>query len=361
MAVQPVFESAADRWGRQIADRREYSITRDGNVFAAGLADTPVFRSDYEKALLLRDRLLTRYRDSAIEEVFSGCEEETAAGPCFVIRSTFPVEALPPDPDRAARSLLSNLRLIPGIGPCTEAMLQGRGYHSITDLCRHPRFHGHARALCTILDRGDTGALLRHIARRHSASHPLALATSGFFQNKNLVFLDIETLGLCSRPVILVGIGRLGAHGLSVSQYLLRDIGEEEAALLAVSSHFTQDRPALVTFNGKSFDMPYLAGRIAYYGYPPAPSVPHYDMLHFSRRGWKGTLPDFRLGTLEARFCSTVRTDDVPSAMVPEFYETYMRTGNPGPLVPIVEHNRRDIISLARLFLLLREDIHADG
>ncbi|KQC04520.1 MAG: hypothetical protein APR53_10110 [Methanoculleus sp. SDB] len=359
MAVQPLFESAANRWRRQIADRREYSIVRDGNVFAAGLAATPVFRSEYETSLLLRDRLLARYRGSEIGDTFSGHEEETAAGPCFVITSTAPVEAPAPDPEAAARSLCSDLRLIPGIGPCTEAVLHSRGYYSIGDLCRHPRFHGHARDFCAILNSRDTGALLRHIACRHTASHPRALATSGFFRNEELVFLDIETLGLCSRPVILVGIGRLGTHGLSVSQYLLRDIGEEEAALCAVCSHFTDGQPALVTFNGKSFDMPYLSGRIAYYGHPPVPTLPHYDVLHFSRRRWKGMLPDFRLGTLETRFCSTVRTDDVPSAMVPEFYEAYMRTGNPGPLVPIVEHNRLDVISLARLFLLLREDNHA--
>ena len=41
--------------------------------------------------------------------------------------------------------------------------------------------------------------------------------------------------------------------------------------------------------------------------------------------------------------------------MVPEFYETYLHTGNPGPLVPIVEHNRKDVTSLAKLlFLFLR-------
>ena len=35
--------------------------------------------------------------------------------------------------------------------------------------------------------------------------------------------------------------------------------------------------------------------------------------------------------------------------MVPEFYETYLQSGNPGPLVPIVEHNREDVTSLAKL------------
>jgi hypothetical protein len=42
--------------------------------------------------------------------------------------------------------------------------------------------------------------------------------------------------------------------------------------------------------------------------------------------------------------------------MVPEFYNLYRRTGNPGPLVPVVEHNRQDLISLVRLFALLRGD-----
>jgi len=67
-------------------------------------------------------------------------------------------------------------------------------------------------------------------------------------------------------------------------------------------------------------------------------------------------LPSCRLGSLETAVLHITRTDDLPSAMVPEFYETYMRTGNPGPLIPIVEHNRQDIISLARLFALLRGD-----
>ena len=47
------------------------------------------------------------------------------------------------------------------------------------------------------------------------------------------------------------------------------------------------------------------------------------------------------------------RTEDIPGQMVPEFYETYLRTGNCGPLVPIVEHNRQDVLSLALLFIHL--------
>jgi uncharacterized protein YprB with RNaseH-like and TPR domain len=45
--------------------------------------------------------------------------------------------------------------------------------------------------------------------------------------------------------------------------------------------------------------------------------------------------------------------------MVPEFYEAFLTSGNPGPLVPIITHNRQDLVSLARLFCLLREGVPA--
>ena len=58
------------------------------------------------------------------------------------------------------------------------------------------------------------------------------------------------------------------------------------------------------------------------------------------------------MGTLEARILGITRDEDLPGALVPEWYCRYMETKNPGPLVPIVEHNRQDVISLA--FLLER-------
>ncbi len=49
------------------------------------------------------------------------------------------------------------------------------------------------------------------------------------------------------------------------------------------------------------------------------------------------------------------RESDVPSSQVPDFYKTYMKTGNIGPLIPIVEHNREDVVTLARLLSKLQE------
>jgi uncharacterized protein YprB with RNaseH-like and TPR domain len=82
-------------------------------------------------------------------------------------------------------------------------------------------------------------------------------------------------------------------------------------------------------------------------------SIPHFDMLHFSRRRWKATLPSLRLTALEKAVLGINRRDDIPGAMVPEFYEAYRRSGNCGPLVPVLEHNRQDVVSLALLFFHL--------
>jgi uncharacterized protein YprB with RNaseH-like and TPR domain len=83
---------------------------------------------------------------------------------------------------------------------------------------------------------------------------------------------------------------------------------------------------------------------------------PHFDVLHFSRRAWKDIADNFKLTTLERQFIGT-RKDDVPSALVPEFYETYMRTKNIGPLISVVDHNKQDLIALAFLFSKLCEEL----
>jgi uncharacterized protein YprB with RNaseH-like and TPR domain len=81
--------------------------------------------------------------------------------------------------------------------------------------------------------------------------------------------------------------------------------------------------------------------------------IPHFDVLHFSRRRWKDHFRSLRLTALETEILGIRRNNDIPGQMVPEFYETFLRTGNCGPLIPIIEHNRQDVVSLALLFFHL--------
>jgi len=313
-----------------------------------------IHNADDERARRLRDDLVAGYRGRAVEEVFCGREMACPCGTCYVVESESPLSLDARDPDRAASAVLGDLTLVRGIGEATRRRLAERGCRTIADLVEHPRYcRDAARLLGSIADSRD---LVAEIERRRQRGDPLLLEASRLHAPEDFVFLDIETLGLFSRPIILIGLARVSGGSIAVRQCLSRTVEEEEAALAAILPDLEAEGTALVTFNGRAFDVPYIRDRLARHGIAADLSAPHFDVLYFARRRWRDSLGSCRLGALESGVLGLARGDDVPSRMVPEFYETYRRTGSPGPLVPIVEHNRQDIVSLARLFALLRGD-----
>ena len=50
--------------------------------------------------------------------------------------------------------------------------------------------------------------------------------------------------------------------------------------------------------------------------------------------------------------------DDVPGQYIPDYYDTYLSQNNIGPVVPIIEHNCQDIISLASFLEKMYEDVN---
>jgi len=353
MSAVPAPSRVGSLWQQRMQAVREYEVVRDGNAFGAGFSNSFVYSSEYEEARRYLDTLLSRYRGMTIGEQFRGKEIVNDGGICFSLESRQDLSPPAFDLDRFRTDLREDLTLVHGIGPATRKRLIARGYHSIPDLLEHPLLRLPANRVLTCLSGGDTAAIMDLVGSRHAKSHPSVLGTAGLHEPEDYVFVDIETLGLFSRPIILFGIGVIDNEQLVVRQFLLRDIAEEQAALIATVEHLLRDRPALVTFNGKSFDLPYITDRLAYYGMASPVRIPHFDVLHFSRRRWKDQFPSLRLAVLEREILGVRRNDDIPGQMVPEFYETYQRTGNIGPLVPIVEHNRQDVISLALLFFHL--------
>jgi hypothetical protein len=81
--------------------------------------------------------------------------------------------------------------------------------------------------------------------------------------------------------------------------------------------------------------------------------VPHFDMLHPARRLWKNRAGDgyddagCRLSTLERTLFDVQRVGDVPGLEIPERFFQFVRSGDPRPLEPVLEHNRIDLVSLA--------------
>jgi uncharacterized protein YprB with RNaseH-like and TPR domain len=210
-----------------------------------------------------------------------------------------------------------------------------------------------------------------------------------------LLFLDLETTGLVGGAgtyAFLVGCGWFEGGTFRVRQFLMSSVTGERGLLRALSD-LGRAAGTVVSYNGKSFDLPLIDTRFLFHRLPsPFEGMPHVDMLHPARRLWRplgderrpdeGTIygtgfavPESarswarnpralqaspgtplgvpaadtacRLVTLERTLCGFAREGDVPGFEIPERYFTFVRTGDARPLVGVLEHNRLDLLSLA--------------
>ena len=80
--------------------------------------------------------------------------------------------------------------------------------------------------------------------------------------------------------------------------------------------------------------------------------IPHLDFLPFARLIWKNTYESRRLGYLGETLLGISREDDIDGSLIPSLYFSYLRSGNPGLLENVIEHNALDIVGLSSLLLL---------
>jgi uncharacterized protein YprB with RNaseH-like and TPR domain len=178
---------------------------------------------------------------------------------------------------------------------------------------------------------------------------------------RHAVFLDTETTGLSGGTgtlAFLVGIGtfepegRRANRGLSfhLRQFFLRD-PDEEAAMLAALTDAMQECEALITFNGRGFDVPILQTRYTLARLRPAwLTLPHLDLLPAARRVWRERLASCALSSLELNVLGVRRTqDDVPGYVIPQMYVNYLSTGDATEMLRVMYHNRLDVLSMVTL------------
>jgi uncharacterized protein len=170
------------------------------------------------------------------------------------------------------------------------------------------------------------------------------------------IFLDTETSGLAGGTgtfAFLIGLGFYEANAFKLVQIFMRH-PEEEIKVLAALNQWTAGTNILVTFNGKSFDVPLINTRHKLHGFSPLfqkDTHTHIDMLPMARKIWKTRLPSRALGDLEREILDINRTDEeVPGWMIPDLYFDYLSNGDARPLARVFYHNAMDIISLALLF-----------
>jgi len=169
---------------------------------------------------------------------------------------------------------------------------------------------------------------------------------------RRALFFDTETTGLGGNMVFMLGVMRITDDDVRLTQVLARDY-REERELLAVWTEMLGNSGQIVSFNGKSFDMPVLRDRLGLHHVPRPDEPPHLDLLHHSRRRWRGVFPDCRLQTLEWKVCGRRRSGDIPGEEIPAAYHRFVRTGDASDMLTVFHHNALDLITLADIALAL--------
>lgn len=206
----------------------------------------------------------------------------------------------------------------------------------------YPLHHQHGTApLSALLDHSPAAAIPFCAEPRFDRCH-----------FRDFLFIDTETTGLAGAGTIafMVGAAFFEEEAFVVRQYFLRDHGDEPAMLLLLDE-LLADKAGLITFNGRSFDLPlldrrYLMNRMD----SDLMQQPHLDLLPPARRLWRERLGSCALSALEPQLLHVQRAQaDVPGWLIPSLYHQYLLSGDTAEMERVFYHNHIDMLSMVTL------------
>ncbi|MCB1309463.1 MAG: ribonuclease H-like domain-containing protein [Leptospiraceae bacterium] len=171
---------------------------------------------------------------------------------------------------------------------------------------------------------------------------------------EDVLFLDTETTGL-SRGTgtvpFLTGLAYFQSRKLVLELIFLKNPGLEEDYLDYLLSVF-QNFSYLVSYNGKTFDIPLIRNRLIMNRKTGLPGWIHFDLLHIFRRLFPSrSLPGYKQKDLEAELLQARREDDLPGEEIPQIYFDYVKYGHDNGMERVFQHNLLDLQGMVLLFL----------
>jgi uncharacterized protein YprB with RNaseH-like and TPR domain len=180
----------------------------------------------------------------------------------------------------------------------------------------------------------------------------LPWSDDGAMPSENFVCFDTETTGLpggVGTKAFMIGTCRWERGEVVTRQLYLTALSGERAMLSEFAASLPQDA-ILVSYNGRSYDAPLLKGRYRIHRQPnPFDERMHIDLLHPTRRAYRGQWENCRLSTIERNVLGVVREDDLPGAQAPAAWLSFLRGLESHSLGRVLSHNRTDVQSLASL------------
>lgn len=184
-------------------------------------------------------------------------------------------------------------------------------------------------------------------------SHSLNI--NKYFENEKICFLDIETTGLnrSKNMVYLIGVLFLDNSTWTLKQYFANTIEKEKDLLEKfISDISTFDK--LITYNGDSFDLPFIEHRLKHhnldYNIDKTKSFDVYRIIKNNRNYLD--LENLKLKTIE-RSLGFYREDIYSGLDCIEFYYDYINSNNITMKNNILKHNYDDLTHMLDIIMIL--------
>ena len=298
--------------------------------------------------------LIDEYRGKSFNDLFQNCriiDNEMGEFIEIIWEDEIPLKF---NLFQTKKNLLHNLKVVNYIGEYVESKLNRRGIKTLQDLKYHLNFSGSAHRFLTLIEQKDYRTL-----KNNKCVNDLDL--SFCFKMEDFLFVDIETLGIIDSPIILVGIGFFSNNKLEIHLFFARELENEIAICEHLKTKIFPHFKCFVSYNGKTFDIPYLANRFLYF-FDRNPMITdddqpyekcntkyhHIDLYHHCRRVYKGLYDNYTLTNMEEKLLNWRRENSLPSNLVGTFYRKYKE--NPdryaGLMKEIIDHNYYDVYSM---------------
>ena len=172
-----------------------------------------------------------------------------------------------------------------------------------------------------------------------------------YLKQLNAVVFDIETTGLFHSRDSIINAGFCDPAG-NVWQNFSEDPADEKRVVSEALERISQ-ADAVVTYNGDTFDLPFLQRRAAKYGL--AERLPLFwsiDLYRWLKRYWpaaSGMQSLSQKSVENALGLSQKRTDEIPGGDCIPLYNYYLQTKDASAKETILLHNADDVRQLTRI------------
>lgn len=175
------------------------------------------------------------------------------------------------------------------------------------------------------------------------------------YYDEEAVFLDIETTGLSPMRSFIYLIGLVFIDLKKVTMHIMQLIAEdrdEEEEILKLMKERLKSYKTVVTYNGNSFDLPFIAKRSERYGIEPIAmdSFDMYEKLRLHKDTLK--LDGLKQKNIEKKLGIT-REDRYNGGECISFYKDYVKNKNQESFDRFVLHNYDDLLYMPATMSIL--------